>query len=716
MNFFEFYNQIKDQKFPKLKLTWETNKENFSSFLMSEATKGLVKDISNWAEENPDEIPFDDLFSKQKEAEKYPDDHVYRTIIPFYTDPHASSILKKIEDSNLEIDFSNGLIGDGKKQQKLGKFVLNKINPFTKEQSFITQDEKSWWIHSGNPLEQLMLTKNKNQYEIIVSRSPIDVVRMSDHDGWTSCHAPTGDYFQCAVADAKGAGAVAYVVRKDDLDNVNLQDDEIFADKQRKIEGIKPLSRVRLRKFVHKKDDYQLAVPEDRTYGKIFPGLQDSVRKWAMSQQEDVLKGQRPRMKDFWLMGGSYQDTKAGHLFNYMFGDDKDPSHQDADYGGEDENHGMHHQYEEELSGIEEEYANNFDFCSFYSSVEDVEGHPYVSYGGSISLEIPKELMIPEPSDPEPDSTSYNQTRSYKFREKLRVWARKNDIYAENIEENDNVFRFDISDDDSYNAGTPDGFRSFLEGTLKQLDESGKELQLSLYKFLVENRRAKPNKVTQIKRDYEYSQSIGDEDDPNNFVNFTWEEEEDSEITLQLTHPIQMQSTKVSTPGKFFGGHWHESDYWKLIFNLEFSKELEKWANQIVKNQKQQRTLFPIDNIKKPFFSQEFKIKPTVEIRSASNWSSNPSSPANIQMKLEFQPFEKDEHTEDAVTLVKYLDKNYQRFVELVQQIFAKIDAEWVKNNAKDNAAREAKAASAASQTDQKPHDPNSYIDNASSK
>ena len=85
-------------------------------------------------------------------------------------------------------------------------------------------------------------------------------------------------------------------------------------------------------------------------------------------------------------------------------------------------------------------------------------------------------------------------------------------------------------------------------------------------------------------------------------------------------------------------------------------------------------------------------------------------------MKLEFQPFEKDEHTEDAVTLVKYLDKNYQRFVELVQQIFAKIDAEWVKNNAKDNAAREAEAASAASQTDQKPHDPNSYIDSASWK
>ena len=152
------------------------------------------------------------------------------------------------------------------------------------------------------------------------------------------------------------------------------------------------------------------------------------------------------------------------------------------------------------------------------------------------------------------------------------------------------MFRFGISDDDSYNAGTPDGLRSFLEGTLKSLDESGKELQLSLYKFLVENRRAKPNKVTQIKRDYEYSQSIGDEDDPNNFVNFTWEEEEDSEITLQLTHPIQMQSTKVSTPGKFFGGHWHESDYWKYIFNTEFSKELEKWANQIVKNQKQQRT------------------------------------------------------------------------------------------------------------------------------
>lgn len=713
MNFFEFYNQIKNQKFPKLKLTWETNKENFSSFLMSEATKGLVNDISNWAEKNPDEIPFDDLFSKQKEAEEYPDDHIYRTIIPFQTDPHASSILKKIEDSNLKIDFSNGLISDEKKQQKLGKFVLNKINPFTKEPSFITEDEKRWWIHSGNPLEQLMLTKNKNQYEIIVSRSPIDVVRMSDHDGWTSCHAPTGDYFQCAVADAKGAGAVAYVVRKDDLKNINLQDDEVFADKQRNIEGIKPLSRVRLRKFVHKKDDYQFAVPEDRTYGKIFPGLQDSVRKWAMTQQEDVLKGKRPKMKDFWLMGGSYQDTKAGHLFNHMFGDNEDPSYEDADYGGEDEYGGMLHQYEEEVSEIERDYRNKFNFCSFYSEVDNMEGHPYVSYGGSISLEIPKELMLPKPSGPEPEGTSYNQTRDYKFREKLRAWARKNDIYAQEIEVDDEVFRFDIQDD-SYDNNTPDAFRSFLQHTLKPLDESGKELQLSLYNFLVENRRAKPNKVTQMKKDYEYSQSIGDEDDSRNFKNFNWEEE-DAEITLQLTNPIQMQSTRVNTPGRFAGSYWYNSGYWTDIFKAEFSKELEKWANQIVKYQNQP-TLFPIDNIKKPFFSQEFKIKPTVEIKSASNSISNPSAPANIQMKLEFQPFEKDEHVEDAVALVEYLDKNYQKFVELVQKVFGKIDAEWVKTNAKNNAAREAEAASAASQTDQKPHDPNSYIDSANRK
>jgi hypothetical protein len=249
---------------------------------------------------------------------------------------------------------------------------------------------------------------------------------------------------------------------------------------------------------------------------------------------------------------------------------------------------------------------------------------------------------------------------------------------------------------------------------LKSLDESGKELQLSLYNFLVEERRAKPNKVTQMKRDYEYSQSIGDEDDSRNFKNFNWEEE-DAEITLQLTNPIQMQSTRVNTTGRFAGSYWYNSGYWTDIFKAEFSKELEKWANQIVKYQNQP-TLFPIDNIKKPFFSQEFKIKPTVEIKSASNSISNPSAPANIQMKLEFQPFEKDEHVEDAVTLVEYLDKNYQKFVELVQKVFGKIDAEWVKTNAKNNAAREAEAASAASQTDQKPHDPNSYIDSASWK
>ena len=52
---------------------------------------------------------------------------------------------------------------------------------------------------------------------VVMSRHPIDVLRMSDIGNITSCHSEGNSYFQCAVAEAKGHGPIAYLVKSEDL-------------------------------------------------------------------------------------------------------------------------------------------------------------------------------------------------------------------------------------------------------------------------------------------------------------------------------------------------------------------------------------------------------------------------------------------------------------------------------------------------------------------
>jgi len=123
------------------------------------------------------------------------------------------------------------------------------------------------------------------KHTIIISRNPVDVLRMSDFQGITSCHSPSsrgggGSYYQCAVAEAQGHGLVAYLVENSELpEDFDPQKGEIFADARRDIAGISPISRVRLRKFVHKDSETEIAVPEQRVYGEKIPGFLEAVIK-----------------------------------------------------------------------------------------------------------------------------------------------------------------------------------------------------------------------------------------------------------------------------------------------------------------------------------------------------------------------------------------------------------------------------------------------------
>jgi hypothetical protein len=204
-----------------------------------------------------------------------------------------------------------------------------------------------YWQQNADYIKKNLKDAETSQYSIIISRDPIDILRMSDFNKITSCHSPPsrggGDtYYKCAVAEAHGHGAVAYVVETEHLleetatDNIqdaeaslNLVGGEIFHDDSRNRDSgtLTPLSRTRLRKFVYDTPDpeggydigTQLAVPEKRVYGKQIPGFVSRVVQWARENQKEALDnmpvdayGDGIDLGKFTLVGASYEDT-AGH-------------------------------------------------------------------------------------------------------------------------------------------------------------------------------------------------------------------------------------------------------------------------------------------------------------------------------------------------------------------------------------------------------------------
>lgn len=179
-------------------------------------------------------------------------------------------------------------------------------------------------------------------YSIIISRHPIDVLRMSDYENIRSCHSEGNGYFHCAIKESRGHGPIAMLVKNDDLEDLlrppsptgeasegidisDLDGQEIFKDRGRGIRGITPRARVRLRKYVNEEEDYEFAIPEDRKYGSTPPGFIDVVRKWSWNSQKHLFESEYgiepPDKGDLQLYGGSYRDTSDGDLLEKFFGE-----------------------------------------------------------------------------------------------------------------------------------------------------------------------------------------------------------------------------------------------------------------------------------------------------------------------------------------------------------------------------------------------------------
>jgi hypothetical protein len=102
---------------------------------------------------------------------------------------------------------------------KRGDLSPNLLEWWDKKQIYYTNDEQ--WIG----VQELFDGQEEEPYDIIVSRHPKDVLRMSDVEmdedtkrRIRSCHRMGGSHEECAWAEAHGVGVVAYRVKSKDLD------------------------------------------------------------------------------------------------------------------------------------------------------------------------------------------------------------------------------------------------------------------------------------------------------------------------------------------------------------------------------------------------------------------------------------------------------------------------------------------------------------------
>ena len=217
-----------------------------------------------------------------------------------------------------------------------------------------------YWQANADFIKKNVDNLEVDSYSILITRHPMDVLRMSDFEDIQSCHSPksrggAGDYYKCAVAEAHGHGALAYVVNTNDLEEefgtrdiaaINnssafQENQDVFYDELRDAGGeIEPVARIRMRQVRYfenvnpKRDDegVELAVPEQRVYGQDIPGFRKTLTNWLVGVQKanaeaaakpnpspdqpDQLLVNFKRMVKY---GGSYEDNAAGDLIMSLF-------------------------------------------------------------------------------------------------------------------------------------------------------------------------------------------------------------------------------------------------------------------------------------------------------------------------------------------------------------------------------------------------------------
>ena len=325
-------------------------------------------------------------------------------------------ILSKIEELYLTYDDARTDYESAESGTKQEEMLKEKVLEYTNLLQDLTSNLPSYsdrateyrrfWNEKAeyylkNPEE---LEKEQSVYSIILSRHPIDILRMSDFENIRSCHSPRFSYWKCAIAEAHGHGLVGFVVENKNLkffekEKRDLQDNEIFFDNIRQLPGLKPVSRIRAKKFDHVENGLSLAVPEITIYGKKIPGIYETLAEFLKEKQQKEIEsfledeGKNKKafdLNNFFRRGGSYEDTISDDLFKAFL---KNPDYEvqilgSAGYKKEDQkleldkevgeiarevNQNLQHVRLVAYMGIRgglPEYGNDYDFVYFRGRME----------------------------------------------------------------------------------------------------------------------------------------------------------------------------------------------------------------------------------------------------------------------------------------------------------------------------------------------------------
>lgn len=293
---------------------------------------------------------------------------------------------------------------DKKNPVKIGKVLSRKLEDLQKQIKApeVANDLIGSLQNQLNHIDKLLKTTNlQKQYQqsqttsfyIVYSRAPIDVARMGDFD-WrvSSCHAPDGAYFHCALADAMMNAGVIYLVDKEaflaaGLDQGDaLQEDEIFVDNDRSVDGLDALARMRIRLVIDRQGN-QLAVPTTKLYAKRGYEFNDDFIEQAYIWAKKQNVGDFNWADTLTLKGGSYEDLNYAitDMVKKIWGKviDYRTSSDDEQYRGEGDNNDEHEE-EQFWDDVREELSDKEDEMIFEKYFDQSD------YGndGNIAVEI----------------------------------------------------------------------------------------------------------------------------------------------------------------------------------------------------------------------------------------------------------------------------------------------------------------------------------------
>jgi hypothetical protein len=366
--------------------------ELYESVLITEMNQKVV----DYLNQHSDDLPFDHIFGDKM-----------RVAFPIGTDITAQSImddLKRIQHFD-KVDLKKGEVirkikldpkyGQGEhKEQKIniGKAIAALKVSENKKKKYL-----DWFAMYKDNLEAAF---EKPEFVVILSRAPIDVVRMSDHRNISSCHSQGGGYFQCAIQEAISGGAVAYVVREEDFNELTEEDfqkREIFVDSDRGISGaygLRPMSRLRVRRLVDDNED-EIAIPDTKIYGDTtIPNFYKSLVNYLKNKQSTTPEDFRGN--SYTKKGGTYYDDEILDLVANYFTDEESTQfssdfsrikHDRDDERGES----RHSQLglEDELEEIKERYNNRLTYSDVdYYLMDDEE--VYFQSSGSSTIDLTK--------------------------------------------------------------------------------------------------------------------------------------------------------------------------------------------------------------------------------------------------------------------------------------------------------------------------------------